>query len=44
MKSIEQYLQEALIIIVGEYPKTDDRYIFAIETGKIFGFDLGENG
>ena len=37
-------LEKALIIIVGEYPKTDENYIIAIKTAKDFHIDIGENG
>jgi hypothetical protein len=37
-------LEQALIIIVGEYPKEDNRYVFATQAAKQFNIDLGENG
>ena len=42
--TIMRALTEALVIIVGEYPREDDRYIFAAKTARKFGLDLGENG
>jgi hypothetical protein len=36
-------LDEALIIIAGEYPKEDERYQFAIHTAKKFNLDIGED-
>jgi len=36
-------LHTALIVIAGEYPKDDDRYIDAIKTAKQFDLDIGEN-
>lgn len=41
---LEVALIEALVIIVGEYPKEDDRYQFAIRAAKKFNLDIGENG
>ena len=35
-------LQEALCIIVNEYPKNDDRHIVAVEMADRHGIDLGE--
>lgn len=43
-EKLEVALVEALIIIVGEYPKEDDRYLFAIKAAKEFGLDIGEMG
>lgn len=43
MSDIYDDLEKALVIIVGEYPRHDDRYKFAIELAKKYGLDLGEN-
>lgn len=42
--NLEAALTDALIIIVGEYPKDDERYVWACKTAKGFNLDVGENG
>lgn len=37
-------LEKALVIIVGEYPKGDERYQWAVCVAEQFDLDLGENG
>ena len=35
-------LEKSLLVIVGEYPKSDERYIEAVAIAEEFGIDLGE--
>lgn len=42
MVEILNDLQKALAIIVDEYPKDDERYIWAVEMAEVYEIDLGE--
>ena len=44
MYSLELALENALVIIEGEYPKNDDRYEFAMRMAEKFSLDVGEMG
>lgn len=44
IQELKAELEKALVVIVGEYPKEDERYIDAVAAAKKFGIDLGENG
>lgn len=41
-KKLLEALEESLLIIMGEYPKQDDRYMWAKRQCDIFGIDLEE--